>query len=176
MTNDLLRLYQLRQQGFCCTQIMIALGLEARGETNGQMVDTLAALCGGLHKGLLCGALSGAACLLYLFDKENATREMIPELVDWFEETYTPEYGGINCYDIVADDIRKKSEICPQLIELTYLKAKEILNQYGHDLDELWDTNQTRRPDPVSGSLPQGVGTKILVKSVGRGKNQCPRS
>lgn len=138
MNNDIKRLHELRAQGYCCTQIMVKLGLEAKGEENVQMVDTLAALCGGLHAGLLCGALSGAACLLFMFDKRNAVTKMIPELVDWFEETYAPVYGGTNCMDIIGEDKSRKL-VCPNLIEATYEKAKEILIMYGFDLDGIWN-------------------------------------
>ena len=55
------RVNELGLQGRCCTQIMVQLALEERGEENDQMTDAVGVLCLGLFSGLGCGALSGGA-------------------------------------------------------------------------------------------------------------------
>jgi len=131
--DDIKKLRELRAGGCCCAQVMVSMGLEALGEENERLVAAAAGLCGGMKSGLLCGALSGAACMLSMFDGENAAA-MIGELREWFEE----EYGNVNCIELLDGDPSNRTRVCPQLIENTYLKAKEILGTYGYVLDEMF--------------------------------------
>ena len=59
MTDIDARVTELGLQGRCCTQIMVTLALEERGEENEQMAGAVGALCLGLFSGLGCGALAG---------------------------------------------------------------------------------------------------------------------
>lgn len=133
MDQDVLRLHQLLQEGKCCSQVMVQLGLELREEENPQMVEAASALCLGVRGGLTCGALSGAAMMLCLFDRELALKELIPELTEWFKETYTEAYGGTDCDTLLNNDVRNKMLRCPELIENTFLKARELLEEAGID-------------------------------------------
>ncbi len=133
MSDDLKRLQEIVGAGYCCTQTLVLMGLEARGEENPQMVDAVATLCGGVRTGKLCGALSGGACMLGLFNKELARDKMVPELCQWFEEVY----GSVNCLEILKGDMNNRFQVCPKLIENVYVQAKEILFENGYDLDEM---------------------------------------
>ena len=97
----------------------------------------------GVRCGLTCGALTGAAMMLQLFDPETAATEMIPELAEWFKETYGEAYGGVNCDDILERNLANKAMRCPAVVESTYVKAREILEDFGFDpyglLDETED-------------------------------------
>ena len=59
MTDIGFRVVELGLQGRCCTQIMVRLALEERGEENEQMAEAVGALCFGHFSGIGCGALSG---------------------------------------------------------------------------------------------------------------------
>lgn len=143
MEKDILRLNQMLQSGKCCAQAMAAMGLELRGQENPQLEEAAAALCLGVRSGLTCGALTGAAMMMNLFDPKTAMSDMIPELSEWFQDTYGELYGGSDCNAILAGNPANKAVRCPALIENTYRRAREILEDYGFDLDELLDNLQT---------------------------------
>ena len=126
------RIAELGMKKYCCSQIMIILGLEIQGKTNPDLVQAAAGLCGGLYSGGTCGIISGAACLLSLFDKDTAATCMIPELVMWFKNEYAPLYGGICCSDIIGADLGNTLTRCPEIMAVTYSKTLEILAEYGY--------------------------------------------
>jgi len=123
---------RLSAEGYCCSQIMIQIGLDARGDENPELVQAIAGLCGGMHSGLCCGTLTGAACLLSMFDPENARSDMIPRLVEWFKATYGPLYGGADCGCIVGGDPALRMERCPGIMEATIEKCRSLLAEHGH--------------------------------------------
>ncbi len=133
MQEDIKRLRDIMGSGYCCAQTLVKMGLEARGEENAQMLDAVATLCGGMRIGKLCGALSGGACMLGLFDKDMARNQMAPQLAQWFEETY----GSVDCLEVLKGDMSNRFQFCPVLIENVYLQTKEILFENGFDLDEM---------------------------------------
>lgn len=133
MEDDILRLHQKIQEGKCCSQVMVSMGLELTGQENPQLEQAAGALCQGIRSGLTCGVLTGAAMMLCLFDQEKAVSQMIPELTQWFRETYEEAYGGIDCDTIIAKNPLNKPERCPAIMENTYRKAREILEDEGFD-------------------------------------------
>ena len=137
MENDILRLNQLLQSGKCCAQALVTLGMELQGTKNPELEAASAALCLGVRSGLTCGALTGAAMMMCLFDPAQAVSELIPELVEWFKETYEDAYGGIDCDTILAGNPANKAFRCPALVENTYRKARELLEDAGFDFEEL---------------------------------------
>jgi hypothetical protein len=122
---DIERLWQFKLSGYCCSQMIIAMGLEAKGEDNPTLIQAISGLCNGLYSGLLCGALSGAACFLSMWDSERAAEIMIPELTEWFQEAY----GTVNCEQILENDPMAKIEKCPNIVIETYKKALELLEE-----------------------------------------------
>ena len=135
MEKDILRLHQRMAKGQCCTQILVSLGLDLLGEENDRMVQAVSGLCRGVQSGLLCGALTGAALMLSLFDEKMAAEEMIPELVEWFQGEYGEAYGGTDCDTILEGFPGNKTMRCPKLIESAYREAKEILEDFGFDIE-----------------------------------------
>lgn len=91
------RIRDLAKEKKCCAQIVMTLGLEAEGSANPELVQAMKGLCYGLHSQQNCGALSGGACLLALYNEDHA-KEMVKELVDWFTEGY----GSVDCVDILG--------------------------------------------------------------------------
>jgi C_GCAxxG_C_C family probable redox protein len=141
--SDQEEMLALKNQGFNCSQIIVKMGLDLLGKDNPDLVKSMQGLAGGLgYTGDVCGALTGAVCLLGLYaGKGNAeTAEdprllfMVEDLVKWFKEKATKEYGGIHCLDIVNDDSQKMAARCPVLIEGCFQKAKELLVENGFDL------------------------------------------
>lgn len=142
MSNEVFRMFELHQQGFNCSQILLQLGLEARGAQNPDLIRAMNGLGGGLgFSGKTCGALTGGVCLLSLYTGRGKPEEeahdrfllMINELVDWFEDTIGPAHGGINCQDIIGEDLKTKTinPKCSSIVTATYEKVREILESNG---------------------------------------------
>ena len=102
---------ELKAQGFFCSQILLILGLELQGKSNPDLVRCMHGLVGGLgFTGEICGTLSGGACLLGLYAGKGLPEEkqdprlsfMIEALVQWFQERFGAEYGGVTCNQILA--------------------------------------------------------------------------
>ena len=116
--------------GSCCAEALVRLGLKLRNEKNETFANASAALCNGLWSQMTCGALSGGAMLLAMFDKRKACQEMIPELTAWFDETYGMQYGSVNCEDI-APGLRHDRKLCSELIDAVGEKCLALLREYG---------------------------------------------
>jgi hypothetical protein len=143
LQDDLVRMKELKQQGFFCSQILIMLGLELQGKSNPDLVRCMHGLAGGLgFMGETCGTLTGGACLLGLYAGKGTPAEqddprlllMIEALVKWFKEGFGVEYGGITCDHILEDNPKNRSARCPRLVAETYQKVKELLVENGFDL------------------------------------------
>ncbi|MDO7787541.1 DVU_1555 family C-GCAxxG-C-C protein [Desulforamulus aquiferis] len=148
MSEDMFRMFELSQQGFSCSQLLLIMGLEAQGKKDIELIRAMSGLAGGMgFSGQTCGALTGAACLLGLYAGKGTLEEqphekfdlMVNELVDWFKEQVGTEYGGITCADILGDDLQYKivSMTCGNIVGSTYDKVKEILANYGIDTTEV---------------------------------------
>jgi hypothetical protein len=134
MGNMAREIRRLSAEGYCCSQIMVQIGLEAKQDENPELLDAIAGLCGGLHSGLCCGILTGAACMLSLLDKANAKSSMIPRLVEWFKSNYETLYGGVACDDILEGNPMSRFERCPKMMEETIEKCRELLAEFGHEI------------------------------------------
>ena len=93
---------------------------------------------------LICGALTGGACLLGLYAGKGLPEEeddprldvMVQELVAWFEAEYEPKYGSIKCNDILEGDLSNTKARCPGIVVATYEKTQELLVEHGFKSDE----------------------------------------
>ena len=133
--NDTIReIRRLGANGCCCSQIMVQMGLDAIGDENPELMAAVAGLCGGLHSGLCCGILTGAACLLSMFDQPAAKAVMIPRLTAWFREACAPFYDGISCEEILEGNPANKIDRCPKLMAETYEKCRELLAESGREI------------------------------------------
>lgn len=134
------RIMELSGQGFCCSQILLQLGMDITGESNPMLLRAMGGLCGGVgYSGDVCGTLTGGCCLIaYFAGKGDAEEEadeeyadMLKELCDWFDEQYSEAYGSRKCNDIIEGDPFNKPKRCPGLMENVYVKAVEILQSHG---------------------------------------------
>ena len=133
MERDILLLHQMLQGGRCCSRVLAAMALNCLGQEDEALEQAASGLCLGLHSGLTCGALTGGALCLSLFDPGLAASNMIPELVSWFRETYGEAYGGICCEDILEGDPVNKALRCPGIVESVWVKCRELLEDEGFE-------------------------------------------
>ena len=137
MDDTLIRMLQLGQKGYSCSQIIIRLGLDARGEDNPVLVRAMAGLaygCGSGHAS--CGALTGGCCLLALYagkgsDEEEASDRLMlmqQELTEWFALRAGCEEDNLSCDAIVGEAGPAASrQRCGTIVADTYAKVMEIL-------------------------------------------------
>jgi C_GCAxxG_C_C family probable redox protein len=145
MNDDLMRMLELYRKGFNCSQILVLLGLDDMGKSNPDLVKAMAGLGGGLgFTGRTCGSLTGGACLLGLYAGKGLPEgksddllmmSMISDLSEWFDETIGQTYGGIDCKEIIGDELANQTPTtqCANIISDTYTKIKEILTANGVD-------------------------------------------
>lgn len=127
----------LRQQGLCCSQIIVKLVLRDLGRDNPDLVRTMAALCFGSYAGGICGVLTGAACALSLGLGSGPNNEqqdpmlhlLLGELSDWFTVQAKGAYGGILCEEILTASPDKRA--CSQLLVSTLEKLQSMLATTG---------------------------------------------
>lgn len=140
MSDEMVRITQLRAEGFHCSQILLILGLERQWKRNPDLVRAMTGLANGLGDcGKICGVLTGAVCLLGLYagrgerdeQEDHRLSIMVQNLVDWFEEKYTQSYGGTDCQTILADDPWNKMLRCPAMVIDTYARTMELLADNG---------------------------------------------
>ena len=119
--------------GYCCAPIMLKTGFDLDGIENEQALDALAGLCGGMRSGLTCGVLTGACCMIAALAPEDKD-EIIPKLTEWFQQTYVPVYGSINCADIKKNDEDRVTK-CQPVMRQTYQKAMALLEEFGYEYE-----------------------------------------
>ena len=115
-------LFELKLQGYCCSQMVMEMGLRALGKQNEDLIEAISALCGDVDCEKPCGVLTAAQCLLHLADPktgpENAT-----DLEDWFEDAF----GDKICSNLMEGQPINKVEKCPVITEETIKYVFEIL-------------------------------------------------
>ncbi len=116
-------LLDLRLKGYCCSQIVMEMGLRRLGKENQDLVAAMAGLCEGMWSGGTCGILSAGICLLYLADPKTASQQLTEDLTDWFEDAF----GTVSCEELLAGDSLARVEKCPMMLESAFQKIEELL-------------------------------------------------
>ena len=138
MDNLFLQTMKLYAKGFCCSQIIVMMAMEAEGKKNPDLVRSLGGLCFGVNwSGEVCGALSGGACLISLYSgkgsegetQDNRCTTMIGDLVEWFTLAAHEEYGGTRCHEILEK--YPDRSMCGLIVSETYKKCMDILADHG---------------------------------------------
>ena len=129
-TSD--RLFEEQLKSHCCSETIMNLALEDMGweeDARRLHVKSMGAFCGGLHEMLTCGSLCAAKAVLFLVetDGEKTSKELGAELMAWFKE----RYGTWTCRELLEDDPARKPSVCPGIIEETYIKLHEMLEEIG---------------------------------------------
>jgi hypothetical protein len=139
------RMLQLAQKGYQCSQILLILGLEEKGEQNPALIRAAGGLAWGCGEGsCTCGSLTAGCCLLSLFTGKGTESEkwnqeldnMTRELVRWFWQKYGFKLQGIDCMAIRESGTPETAQrLCWQIIEDVYFKVMAILIASGLYLD-----------------------------------------
>lgn len=144
MNEIQLDILRLKNQGFCCSQIMMHMAMDIQGKHNPGLLRAMTGLCrGALSISGTCGVLTGAACILASYaGKGRADEEvqeslplMLSELGHWFEELTMARFGGTNCSDIV-DDFKPDMAICGNIIAEGFGRIMAILVENGFDPED----------------------------------------
>lgn len=133
----------LAMKGYQCSQILMALALEAQGKQNEDLLRAMSGLLGGMSCGKTCGALTGGCSVLGLYAgwgtpdtaADHRLAEMLTEFVDWFEAEFEQRYGSIECAGIVGGDMRNKLARCPGIVTESLARLKQILADHNYDFD-----------------------------------------
>ena len=143
MDDYQIQMLRLAGSGYSCSQILIRLALDARGEENPALVRSMAGLAYGCGGGKAsCGALTGGCCLLALYAGKGDDAEtesdrlplMLNEMSDWFESRVGGQYGGMACETITGEDGPAAArQRCGAIVAETFAKAMEILITHGFD-------------------------------------------
>lgn len=144
MDDTTIRMMQLSGKGYACSQVMMQMALEYRGEENPSLVRAMAGTAYGCGSGAgTCGALTGGAAVLALYAAKGADAEteserfmpMLQELADWFAQTVGEQYGGITCAAVTGEDGAGAAlQQCGGIVAQTFSKALAILMENGFDL------------------------------------------
>ena len=119
------RIIGLAIQGLCCSQIILSIGLERYGVTDNAAVKGAFGLCGGLHAGLACGTLTGAAVLVSTICGKTDTLRITRELAGWFTE----RFGSTGCSEILERNPGLQDERCLSLVEEALTRVLELIDE-----------------------------------------------
>lgn len=128
---------QLFEDGYMCSQAVLAVFCEEFGLSREQAFKISISFGGGMRKGEVCGACTGAIMALGLRYGENKSKsdEMCVKFLDSFEK----ENGSYICRDLLDCDIRTEEgikyaidnnlfkEICPKMVESAVKIAQELI-------------------------------------------------
>jgi len=116
-------------KGHCCSESIMAMFLEDSGRENDDLVKAMGAFCGGMREGLVCGTLAAAVSAIFVAAEnyEQARDELRPEMMKWFID----RYGSYSCEDIIDGDETRKITHCPIIVEETYCKLIDMLEDKG---------------------------------------------
>ena len=125
MENIQERMMDLRLKGYCCSQILMQMGLDQLGKENQDLIDASGGLCDGIYSGKTCGVLTAAVSLMYLADPEEASMTATADLVEWFEDAF----GSSECAELMGDDINAaRVNLCPMIVESTFQMVEELMD------------------------------------------------
>lgn len=128
---------QLFEDGYVCSQAVLAVFCEEFGLSREQAFKISISFGGGMRKGEVCGACTGAIMALGLRYGENKSKsdEMCVKFLDSFEK----ENGSYICRDLLDCDIRTEEgikyaidnnlfkEICPKMVESAVKIVQELI-------------------------------------------------
>ncbi len=133
-----MRMIELAEKNYNCSQIMMILALDQEGRESPELVRAMSGLgdgCGFFKE--TCGIMTAAASILSWYAGKGADSEteseklllMLEELGDWFQDEISEKYQGTRCKDIVGDLVgtEEGKQICGGIIFQTYGKVNEIL-------------------------------------------------
>ena len=128
---------QLFEDGYMCSQAVLAVFCEEFGLSREQAFKISISFGGGMRKGEVCGACTGAIMALGLKYGENKSKS--DEMCVKFLDSFKKENGSYICRDLLDCDIRTEEgikyaidnnlykEICPKMVESAAKIAQELI-------------------------------------------------
>lgn len=128
---------QLFEDGYVCSQAVLAVFCEEFGLSREQAFKISISFGGGMRKGEVCGACTGAIMALGLRYGENKSKS--DEMCVKFLDSFKKENGSYICRDLLDCDIRTEEgikyaidnnlfkEICPKMVESAVKIAQELI-------------------------------------------------
>lgn len=142
------QLFKLRNCGYCCSQMMMKLVLDAEEKENPDLMKAVQGLCmgvGGMQK--TCGVLTGGLAILGLYAGKGKDAEqphpdyfnMVDEYIAWFEN----EFGSTDCQDIIGactiSEYKSNQSLvlkCGDTLKKCYEMVQEILREYNFEFGD----------------------------------------
>jgi C_GCAxxG_C_C family probable redox protein len=135
-------------RGLHCSQAVLAAFAEECGITEEQALRLGSCFGGGMRKGQVCGACTGALMVLglkYGFTDRNSEEKARADMVnDMMMDRFTESCGSCICNEILGCDIstaegvryaidnRLFTELCPKMVA----SAVEILEEIGKEIED----------------------------------------
>lgn len=135
------QMFKLTNAGFCCSQIMVKMALDAEDLENPDLLRAINGFCMGIgNMQKTCGVLNGGIAILGLYAGKGTGTEypkqefsgMVDEFTGWFEK----EFGSTQCQDIIGvctvTDFQSNQEYrlkCGDILIKSYQKIQEILQE-----------------------------------------------
>ena len=128
---------QLFEDGYVCSQAVLAVFCEEFGLSREQAFKISISFGGGMRKGEVCGACTGAIMALGLRYGENKSKS--DEMCVKFLDSFKKENGSYICRDLLDCDIRTEEgikyaidnnlfkEICPKMVESAVKIVQELI-------------------------------------------------
>lgn len=128
---------QLFEDGYVCSQAVLAVFCEEFGLSREQAFKISISFGGGMRKGEVCGACTGAIMALGLKYGENKSKS--DEMCVKFLDSFKKENGSYICRDLLDCDIQTEEgikyaidnnlfkEICPKMVESAAKIAQELI-------------------------------------------------
>ena len=105
---------ELHESGCNCCQAVLGSCCE-KFDMSGELAYRVGAFFGGgMRRGEVCGAVTGALMALGLKYGDENNRKSLKSLE--FMKTFKEQYGSILCKELIPDEGKKK-DMCPFLIE-----------------------------------------------------------
>lgn len=151
MNTLLMELVPWIREGYCCSQLLVLLALQAQGRENTPLVRAMQGLCQGIgESGGPCGLLTGGACVLGLWAGHGGSAEEAHELFTpllndygtWFAER-TAGCGGPSCSALLASGGQPLplggvpyTALCGELMADCWGKLLDLAESYNIDITE----------------------------------------
>ena len=139
------QMFKLTNAGYCCSQIMMKLALDAEENDNEDLLRAVNGLClgaGSYQK--TCGVLTSGIAIFGLYAGKGNDAEYpkqgFSEMVDEYTEWFITEFGSTECKDIIGvctvTDYQTNQSYrmkCGDILVKCYQKVQEILQEHNFE-------------------------------------------
>ena len=138
-------MFNLTNFGYCCSQIMIKMALDAEEKENEDLLRAVNGFCLGAGSAQkTCGVMTAAIAIFGLYAGKGKDAEYpkqgFSEMVDEFTDWFLVEHGSTECKEIIGvctiTDFQTNQSYrlkCGDILQKSYLKVQEILQEYDFE-------------------------------------------